>query len=218
MQIWSNLKALYLSGFFISPSHSSPLQQREPKCVEFTIPVTLSATYNIAARYCQPEVLVLHRQSNIQLLVHGATYTRDYWSGDGPPGQGFHGDQYSWVSTASLNGYPTIAIDRLGNGLSSHPDPTSPDLSYLSQVEVLHQVITAVRDGIDPLPHAFGNIIYAGHSYGSMIGDALVAKYPEDGMPHSHPKIPFSSLGAEEPGSYMPALEKILSSLKISHY
>ena len=39
------------------------------------------------------------------------------WTGDG------FEEQYSWVAAASKAGYPTLAIDRLGNGDSSHPDP-----------------------------------------------------------------------------------------------
>jgi hypothetical protein len=35
-------------------------------------------TFIIAARYCEPEVYVSGRQNTIQVLVHGATYTRNY--------------------------------------------------------------------------------------------------------------------------------------------
>lgn len=39
------------------------------------IPTT---TFNIAARYCEPEVQVASRANTLQLLVHGATYDRNY--------------------------------------------------------------------------------------------------------------------------------------------
>jgi hypothetical protein len=42
----------------------------------FDLPI--SGTYDIAARYCEPEVVVASRTNTLQLLVHGATYTRNY--------------------------------------------------------------------------------------------------------------------------------------------
>ena len=39
---------------------------------------TVSSTYNIAARYCEPTTMITSRQDTLQLLVHGATYTRNY--------------------------------------------------------------------------------------------------------------------------------------------
>lgn len=44
------------------------------------------------------------------------------WSGGAYPGFGFNDPEYSWVDYASQEGYPTLAIDRLGNGNSSHPN------------------------------------------------------------------------------------------------
>lgn len=86
------------------------------------------------------------------------------------------------MHTASLNGYPTLAIDRIGSGNSSYPDPLGPDVSFSAQVEVLHQVIAAVqgKGPVLPLPHGYNPIVYVGHSYGSMLGDGLAAKYPND--------------------------------------
>lgn len=101
------------------------------------------------------------------------------WSGLGAPGKGFNGDQYSWVSSASQNGYPTLAIDRLGNGLSDHPDPTLV-VQYPAQVEAIHQLLAKVKSGTANLPRLFSKIIYAGHSYGSLLANDLVVKYPTD--------------------------------------
>lgn len=36
----------------------------------------ITDTYTIVGTYCEPEVLVESRKETIQLLVHGATYTR----------------------------------------------------------------------------------------------------------------------------------------------
>jgi hypothetical protein len=35
-------------------------------------------TYNIAGRYCEPEVTIPSRQNTLQLLLHPATYDRNY--------------------------------------------------------------------------------------------------------------------------------------------
>lgn len=79
MQFLSTLKTLRLQALLVPFVSSTAIRQRGlgPQCNEFLIPVTLSTTYNIAARYCDPEILVLHRQGTLQLLVHGGTHTRD---------------------------------------------------------------------------------------------------------------------------------------------
>jgi pimeloyl-ACP methyl ester carboxylesterase len=49
------------------------------------------------------------------------------------------------------------------------------------EVETVHQIITKIRSSNpSPLPRTFAKIIYAGHSYGSILGNSLVAKYPTD--------------------------------------
>jgi hypothetical protein len=44
----------------------------------FDIPV--QGTFHISASYCEPEVHIPSRVDTLQLLVHGATYTRNYVS------------------------------------------------------------------------------------------------------------------------------------------
>lgn len=41
---------------------------------------TVQGTYSIAGRYCEPEVYVSSRANTLQLLVHPATYDRNYVS------------------------------------------------------------------------------------------------------------------------------------------
>lgn len=109
----------------------------------------VSGTFEIAARYCEPEVVVQDRQDSVQLLVHGITYDKNYWSGGDYP-VGFNGDEYSWIAYASKLGYPTLSIDRLGCGNSSHPDPTFA-VQIPTQIEAYHQVIQALRN-VSPSP------------------------------------------------------------------
>jgi hypothetical protein len=42
----------------------------------FDVPVI--GTYNIFARYCEPEVQIASRTNTLQFLVHGVTYDRNY--------------------------------------------------------------------------------------------------------------------------------------------
>ncbi|KAF8851755.1 hypothetical protein BDZ45DRAFT_750342 [Acephala macrosclerotiorum] len=176
-----------------------------PTCANIVIPVSVTAnnyvlpatnplafnnvsgTYNIAARYCAPANDLHSRREVLQVLVHGVTYTRNYWSGDGDPsishgpGAPYNGNTYNWIGFASDQGYPTLSIDRLGNGLSDHPDPINV-LQIPLEIEVLHQIIAKARAGSLPGPANinFNSIIYAGHSFGSVLGNGLNFKYPAD--------------------------------------
>lgn len=134
----------------------------------------VNGTYNLAGLYCEPEVTVTERQNTIQLLVHGITYDHTYWSGGGLPG--YDGDKYSWIAYASKLGYPTLSIDRLGCGASDHPDPVTVVQNPV-QVEMYHEVIQALRKG-DIGGRSFNKVVYVGHSYGSVMGNTLSAKYP----------------------------------------
>ncbi|KAG4431365.1 hypothetical protein IFR05_013146 [Cadophora sp. M221] len=136
----------------------------------------ITDSYTIVGTYCEPEVLVEGRRGTVQVLVHGATYTRGYWTGDG------YNERYSWVAAASKAGYPTLAIDRLGNGESDHPDPILA-VQYPVEVETIHQIIVKLRAGTLPPPlngRKFTKVIYVGHSYGSIIGNALATTHPQD--------------------------------------
>lgn len=137
----------------------------------------VNGTYNIAGRFCEPEVHIPGRSDTIQLLVHGITYDRNYWSGGGSL-TGWEGSDYSWLAHASAQGYPTLSIDRLGNGLSDHPDPITV-VQKPAHVEVAHQVVQALRFGAVG-GRTFNKIAYVGHSYGSLIGNTLAARYPAD--------------------------------------
>lgn len=79
-------------------ANSSPLEQHSQlNCTNVVIPVTITATnlhipiattgpvfdvpvhgtFNIAARYCEPEIKVPSKQKTLQILVHGITYDRN---------------------------------------------------------------------------------------------------------------------------------------------
>ena len=91
----------------------------------FTLGPAFTATSKIVARYCEPEIYVPFTSNTLQFMLHSITNNKNFWSGLGPPGQGYQGDSYSWIAFASKLGYPTLSLDRLGNGDSDHPDPLS---------------------------------------------------------------------------------------------
>lgn len=144
----------------------------------YNTPTTISTgTYTIRGRFCEPAVYNASRQNTLQVLVHGIAETRYYWSGADSNGK-VYGTEYSWQDYASSEGYPTFAIDRLCNGKSDMPSGIFACQLPLN-AEVIHQVILQARAG-GISGRAFTNIVYVGHSLGSLIGNVLGRKYPKD--------------------------------------
>ncbi|KAK3364493.1 hypothetical protein B0T25DRAFT_514165 [Lasiosphaeria hispida] len=91
--------------------------------------------------------------------------------------------KYNWHKFANDRGYGTLAIDRIGYSLSSHPEPLNVVQPKL-HVAIIHQIFQAARTGAGPSGAVFGRkyekVVYVGHSYGSNISSALGAAYPAD--------------------------------------
>ena len=140
---------------------------------------TRSGTYTLAAEYCHAIPDSKSSPAPLQILLHGsACYTKEYWS------HGTWGNaslKYSWTYAMNRAGYSTLAVDKLGNGESSHPDPVN-DVQLPLQMETVHSLIMLIKsgkaDGIPAPPN--GGLIYVGHSSGSLLGAALAQKYPSD--------------------------------------
>ncbi|KAF2163126.1 hypothetical protein M409DRAFT_57793 [Zasmidium cellare ATCC 36951] len=164
---------------------------------------TVTGTYTIAGRYCEPANSIASRSITLQVLVHGITFDRNYWSGEGAPGQGLNGTSYSWIDYASEQGYPTLSVDRICNGQSSKPNGL-----LVCQVpfnaEVLHGVVEAARNG------SVGGRPFEKHSEGSLIGNSLSQQYPDDVDTYIQTGYtPFLILGGPGlvvAGGYIPAL------------
>ena len=107
------------------------------------IPTTFDGI--IAARYCPPEVEIANRSDVVQLFMSGVTENNLYWFGLGYP-DGFDGDMYSTVDYASKQGYPTLAIDRIGVGNSTHPDPVLQQQIPLEEA-VSHELVMMLKAG-----------------------------------------------------------------------
>jgi hypothetical protein len=126
-----------------------------------------TGTFDISARYCPPTTFVPSRANTIQYLQHAITTNKNYWNGEGFP-VGFDGAEYSWIDFAGLEGYPTISVDALGSGNSTHPDPLFVVQQPL-QLEITHQIIGMLKDGTVPNPalhgKKFDKVVYVGKSY-----------------------------------------------------
>jgi hypothetical protein len=68
--------------------------------------ILMTGTYNISTRTCVPEGGA--RSNSIQVLAHGATYTKNMWEFPYQP------TNYSWVRHMNLAGYATFSFDFLG--------------------------------------------------------------------------------------------------------
>ncbi|GAW24140.1 hypothetical protein ANO14919_137210 [Xylariales sp. No.14919] len=162
----------------------------------------VSGTFTLHAQLCRPVPRPRPRTPKLQLLVHGSTYNHTYWSSlqepSRPPSD--H-EALSWVGAATRRGYWTLAVDRLGQGRSSKPDPVALVQDPL-QTQLLHLLARRIRDddvlGIGfPSPRQEGKgkqqqqqlndddggpgkLIYVGHSFGSGLGVHLAAAHPDD--------------------------------------
>ncbi|KZV85928.1 hypothetical protein EXIGLDRAFT_622491 [Exidia glandulosa HHB12029] len=135
--------------------------------------VPVSGSYGIQLRYCEPSMAVHSRKDTIQVLVHGITYNTEYWDAS------FQPNMYSYVRFAAAQGYATLNMARLGDGKSDRPDPIKVVQSPL-EVAVLVNIIKAARAGHIPgVNRKFGTIVYAGHSYGSILLNGVVISEPK---------------------------------------
>ena len=89
---------------------------------------TVSGTQNLSGYFCNP--YVWNSNSTKLQVFRGSFFTnRESWTGLGgtplfnPPLAPYQPAQYSWFEYANKLGYPTLAIDTLGDGASSRPDP-----------------------------------------------------------------------------------------------
>ncbi|ALG15549.1 hypothetical protein AOZ06_44955 [Kibdelosporangium phytohabitans] len=119
----------------------------------------VAAADRIAGTLCLPS----GRPHELQVLVHGGTYDRRYWSLHGPTtGQ-------SYVDGMTRAGRATFALDRIGVSASSRP----ATIDFDTQVRTVHEVVQQLRGrGIAD------RIVGVGHSFGSTILRKLAVDHP----------------------------------------
>lgn len=131
--------------------------------------VDIDKTYRIFAKLCLPSHQDPAKVTTVLLLTHGGSLNSLYWD---LPGSSF-------VDAAADAGYATLAYDRLGAGRSEHPDPIQ-DVQAAVQVEIVHQLTQALRDGNIDGKHKFKSVIGTAHSSGNILLIGQLLKYPKD--------------------------------------
>ncbi|KAF7368789.1 Alpha/beta-hydrolase [Mycena venus] len=143
----------------------------------------VNAIYDVYGVFCQPNTVSLNNAGSyvLQLLVHGFTYTSQYWS---PPVEEFR--NYSYAAFSCDQGLASLAIDWVGVGLSSRPSNAS-DVQYATSAAAVSQLARHLKSSsIIPGVRPFNKIIGIGHSAGSVLlnFDAIVEgpRSPFDGL------------------------------------
>ncbi len=161
--------------FSIAPNLALPAFADTTQCQQQTISVTLSpldsTQYQMVTWLCWEGNL---QGKTLQIVIHGVTYDHNYW--DFP----YQGSHYSYVTKALDQGYAVLNLDRIGAGLSDHPNDTL--VSLTSGAYTIHQLITDLRTGIFANT-LFSKIILVGHSGGSGIAILDASTYQDvDGI------------------------------------
>jgi pimeloyl-ACP methyl ester carboxylesterase len=157
---------LWVLGVLVLSTSGAEASTAPRRCESQKLPVALypglPATERVFAKLCLPPGQM---PSSVQLLVHGITYTHQYWDFPDPAGAS---DRYSYVSAALNAGFATLAIDRIGGGESSRPPGMAVTLE--ANAYVVHQVVQALRKGWRLGASGtvrFSKVLLVGHSYGS---------------------------------------------------
>ncbi|MDQ3765621.1 MAG: alpha/beta hydrolase [Actinomycetota bacterium] len=150
------------------------------RCDEILFSVALApgqeADFTVVGWLCSRGRIV---NKTIQVLLHGATYDHNYW--DFP----YRPDQYSYVRAATVAGYATLNMDRLGHGRSSRVAGDVLDLN--AGAFAVHQIIQDLRSG-EIVSNGFGRIqaeriLLAGESIGGNIAWLEAGTYQDvDGL------------------------------------
>jgi pimeloyl-ACP methyl ester carboxylesterase len=145
--------------------------------------VAVSGTFTIMGTYCVPSNKSPNNKNALEVLVHGITYGKDYWAGLNATSTIPEDDLFNWHLAANARGYATLAVDRLGHGENpQRPDPLTVVQPQM-QVEILRQIVTAVRSAQAPLNvlgRGYDKVVFVGHSYGSFLGSTLARQFPSD--------------------------------------
>ncbi|KAJ6461136.1 hypothetical protein C8R47DRAFT_1159833 [Mycena vitilis] len=150
-------------------------------------------TFNISGTFCRPAAVSSNNSDVIQLLVHGVTYNRQYWS---PPVEEFQ--NYSYAAFSCERGLSSLAVDCLGVGLSSRPVNAS-DVQYPTSSGVLSEVARQLKkSSIIPGVQPFKKVIGIGHSAGSAM---LTFGAIVEGVQSPFDGLVLTGLLINEPGS-----------------
>ncbi|KIW48442.1 uncharacterized protein PV06_01024 [Exophiala oligosperma] len=145
----------------------------------------LNETFSINAQLCVPAKNA-GKENILQVVTHGVGFDMRqvhellYWDPDYKP------EVYSYIMATLEAGYSILTYDRLGTGLSDKPDAYDVVQAQV-QLQILKVMTEMARSGeiskmassqLDSIP-SFTKFVHVGHSFGSILTSALVAKYPD---------------------------------------
>ncbi|CAO1615433.1 unnamed protein product [Sympodiomycopsis kandeliae] len=128
-------------------------------------------TYTISATYCTPKEGG-SQNSSLITAVHGVGFNKDYWNFN-------YSAEYSLVNQAASYGYSTFIYDRLGTGNSSVTENGIDEPQVATEVAILENILSQLRNGTLIDDRKFERIVGVGHSYGSIQVQALTTVAPE---------------------------------------
>ena len=135
-----------------------------------TGPRSVTGTYNIYSSLCVPANATAARNiDTVQFLTHADTLSSRYW--DIAP-------DYSYIDAVTAAGYAAFSYDRIGYGKSDHPDPIQVVQGPLHR-EIAHALVQLLRKN-QIGRNKFSKVVGVGHAAGSVITQAVTAKYPGD--------------------------------------
>ncbi|KAF2737886.1 alpha/beta-hydrolase [Polyplosphaeria fusca] len=134
-------------------------------------PTNETKEYTISATYCSPKKEQKGRESTVMVMTHGGGYDSRYWNPSYQP------EKYSFSWYALEQGYSIFVYDRLGVGRSQIVSGYEVQASM--QIELLASMIKNLRAGKTSNTKPVSRIIGVGHSLGSFVTNAAIAKYPD---------------------------------------
>ncbi len=134
--------------------------------IDVTAAVAIGEPMQIAATLYSPDTLPDSAPLDLIFALHGGGYTRAYWN---PP---FADDSYSFARFFTDRGKAVLAIDMLGMGESSRPEPESK----LDRAAIAAAHAAALADVVARLGRPF-SVTGAGHSMGGMLIITQGARY-----------------------------------------
>lgn len=146
---------------------------------------TTSGTFNIHALLCVPNSSG-EKSDILQIATHGVHYDSRYWDPE------LDREEQSYVEASLKAGYSILTYDRLGVGQSDKPDAYTVVQAPL-ELEILRQLTLMARNGTlysfaeeaEPADEAFdtlekpSKVVHIGHSFGSFLTSAFIAKYAD---------------------------------------
>ncbi|KIJ41986.1 hypothetical protein M422DRAFT_255007 [Sphaerobolus stellatus SS14] len=125
-------------------------------------------TFNIFGKLCQPVMHNTKESLNVQLLLHGITYTKQYWDV-----QWNNFQNYSYMEYSCSHGVSSFAYDDVCAGQSTKP-ANSQECQLPTAAAVASSLAHQLKDGSigtkltgNPIP--FQKVFGIGHSMGSVV-------------------------------------------------